>query len=289
MPDQALRRRAGHIAPTRAFRLLADEFQIRTDHEDLARRLDFIIPGANQPGTATRTHRFRVMRRDGGYRIAENGRRLGDEPEADRVVDRLHGRIHELAGAQLADRVIIHAGTGVVGGRRFLAVGPKFAGKSTLMTRLLFHGAAAEGDEMAILSAGAVTAFPRRFRIRERALPHVPELAPLLADMPSVVDSEGRRTYGFDPRTAGFDWTIGTGPPDAIFFLAGNHGGDADIAACARIDMCRLIMPQCLSTKVPGPRMLARVAAMVGSARTFIVRGGGPGTTAAAIIRQMGG
>jgi hypothetical protein len=35
--------------------------------------------------------------------------------------------------------------------------------------------------------------------------------------------------------------------------------------------------------------MLARVAAMVGSARTFIVRGGGPGTTAAAIIRQMGG
>lgn len=288
MPDQTLRRGAGHIALTRSFRLLADKFEIRAEDEDLARRLDYIVPGATQPGMATTTHRFGVTRRDFGYRIAENGGHLGDEPDVERVLDRLYARVHDLAGAQLADRVLIHAGTGVVGGRRFLAVGPKFAGKSTLMTRLLFAGIAAEGDEMSVLSDGAVTAFPRRFRIRERALPHLPELAPLLADMPSVVDGEGRRIYGFDPGMAGFKWTIGTGPPDAIFFLDGNHGGDADIADCAKIDMCRLIMPQCLSIEVPEPQVLARVTAMVGGARTHLVRGGNPDAVAAALIGRMG-
>jgi len=255
----------------------------------LARRIDYIVPGATQPGTATTTHRFEVTPRDIGYRIAENGGHLGDEPDAERVLDRLYARVHDLASDQFADRVLIHAGTGVIGSRRFLAVGPKFAGKSTLMTRLLFAGAASEGDEMAILSDGAVTAFPRRFRIRERALPHLPELAPLLGDMPSVVDGEGRRIYGFDPGIAGFDWTIGIGTPDAIFFLEGNHGGDADMADCAKIDMCRLIMPQCLSHEVPGPQVLAQIAAMVGGARTYTIRGGSPGEVAAALIHRMDG
>ena len=155
------------------------------------------------------------------------------------------------------------------------------------MTRLLFDGVAAEGDEMAILSAGAVTALPRRFRIRARALRHLPELAPLLKDIPSVVDPEGQRIYGFDPGLAGFDWRIGTGAPDAIFFLGGDHGGNAEIVGCSRIDMCRLIMPQCSSLKVSEGQVLASVTAMVGGARPFIVRGGDPAAVAAALAQHM--
>ena len=68
--------------------------------------------------------------------------------------------MHDLAFAAFAGCSKIHAGCADFGGRRMLVVGRGRAGKTTLMTRLLFEGFAVQGDEMVIVRNGRVLAYP---------------------------------------------------------------------------------------------------------------------------------
>jgi len=271
----------------RSFRLLAYEIEIVTDSEAVARRLDYLIHDVPQPGAVTTRHHYRVESREDGFSITEDGRPLGAEPDADAVLAHLYWQVHKTADSQFTNAVAIHAGTGTVNGRRFLAAGPKFAGKSTLMTRLIYHGARVEGDEMAVLTDGVVTAYPRRFHLREDSLTYLPELAALVPDLPTARGGVGERVYSLDPGIAGVEWRIERGPVGAIYFLDRGHDGATRIVPCGKVEMCRRLIPQCVAKGMAGGGLVAQVAAMVEMADCFVLINENPEQAAAALVRCL--
>ncbi len=287
MPVQVGRRRTGQVTPRRTIRLLACAFDVRTDNQEVIDLLEFLDIGERQPGEVAIRHRFEVRSHAQGLTIRENGGMESEAPTPRAVLRHLHDRFYRLAGEQFTDEVAIHAGTGVVAGRRFIVVGAKYAGKSTLMTRLLLDGAKVEGDEAVILSKDAITAFPRRFHVRERSLPHLSELADLIPDLPWLTDIDGNTVYGLDPGLLASEWSIESGPLDTIFFLDGSHGAETRLVECAKIDMCRLILDECLSITICGWPLIQRVNEMVRRANCYVLQNGNPKRSAAEVIRCL--
>jgi hypothetical protein len=287
LPVEAGQGRARHIDIERTFRLLDHEFDIHTDCEAFVRRLDYLVNHAKQPGTPSVRHRYDIRREGTAYTITEDGRPHATEPDAAAALVTLYWEVHQAADRQFAGEVGVHAGTGIAEGRRFLVVGPKFAGKSTLMMRLLYCGVEGQGDEMAMLKDGEVIAFPRRFHVRERSLAYLPELRPLLADLPTAADSSGERIYGIEPDIAGTAWRIDRGAPDAIFYLESGHGGRTRVRDCAKTEMCRLIMPQCAPKRAGNRALVGEVVRLVSAAATYTLENGHPAASAAAILECL--
>lgn len=264
---------------------MACAFRVETDDEEVAGAVDFIIPRAAQDYPVSASYHHRIRLNGDRYEIVENGHDLSYERCPEFVMRHLFRRMNRLAMEAVGGAVIIHCGSGRHKGRRFLVVGPKFAGKSTLMTRLLFEGVEAQGDEMAVLSNGAVTPYPRRFHLREPSLAYLPELDP--ATLPYVTGEEDRRLFAFDPVTAGFPWRIDTGPAEAIFFLEQNHGGQTRLVRCSKVDMVQRVMTQCVPPADAGGRWIAELSAVVDRAQTCILYNGDPRESAVAIIRNL--
>jgi len=231
------------------------------------------------------SYHYEVRLAEDRYVIAENGLDLGYERCPEFVMRVLFRRINGRAMEALADSAIIHGGCGRHEGRRFLVVGAKFSGKSTTMTRLLFEGVEAQGDEMAILSNGAVTAFPRRFHLREPSLAYLPELDP--GKLPCLIGEHDRRLFAFDPAEAGFDWRIDTGRVEAIFFLEQNHGGQTRLVPCPKVEMVQHVVSQSILPAHARGRWIAEVAAVVDQARTYVLYNGEPSESAAMIVGHL--
>ena len=284
MSVQADRRTTDQLDLHRTIRLLACAFEVRTDSRAVIDRLDFLDVGARQPGEVTIRHRYDVNTEDDGFTIHEEGGETSRAATPRAVLRHFHDRFYRLAVDQFTDEIAIHAGTGVVSGRRFIVVGAKYAGKSTLMTRLLLKDVKVEGDETVIMSNGTVTAFPRRLHVRERSLPYLPELARLAPKLPWLKDMDGRTVYALDPELLGGKWTIENGPLDTIFFLDGSHSEETHLEECRKIDMCRLILAECLSITISGWPLIQRVNDMVRRANCYVIRNGDPAISADKII-----
>lgn len=231
----------------RTFQMLACEFQVVTDVEPLVRRLDAVCSSAAQDYPVSRRHRIEVCGEAGGFRVREDGgdRALQRSPE-DAGATVLQ-RIHDLALEALADYTKVHAGSATWNDRRFLVVGEARAGKSTLMTRLLYEGFAVEGDEMVLLREGRATAYPRRFGIRRPTLELVPQLGALVPGLVGTVEppgSPGFQILALDPAQLGFTWRIRSGPVDHLFVLDGRHDRPTSVAVCPTPVAVRRVMAQ---------------------------------------------
>lgn len=287
MPVEADAGRARSLGFEISFRLLASGFDIATDSAAVASALAFIIPAAKQDLPLIGTHRYEVRRSGERYEIAEDGVGVDHERCPEFVMHWISRRTKRIALETWGDSVMVHGGLGLHRGRRFLLAGARFAGKTTLMARLLYAGAAVEGDEMVLLRDGAATAFPRPFHMREDSLALLPELADRMADTPYLVDERDRRIYGFDPAKAGFDWRIRSGPLDSIFFLEQNHGGQTRLVPMPKVEMVQQLMQQCLLPAAGQGRWVAEIAAAVERSRTFLLYNGDVRQTAAAILSHL--
>lgn len=69
----------------------------------------------------------------------------------------LLGLIHSQVFQGIKECIRIHSGCGEYNGNRFLVVGDKGTGKTTLMTRLLFEGFHIDGDELVMVQNEKVT------------------------------------------------------------------------------------------------------------------------------------
>jgi hypothetical protein len=252
-------------------RLLSSEFCIMVDGEDVARTLDTLAFHAAQDGGTTRRHRLEVVREGDGYRIRENGQageHVRDPAAAGRSVQE---RVHALALAALDGHAKLHAGCAAFHGRGVLFVGAGRAGKTTLMTRLLYEGFAVQGDDTVVLRDGRAMAFPRRFRVRRGTLALVPQLSPRTP--PWAIDSppNGYHVLVVDPAELGFAWRIAPIPVDAVFLLEPAHGRPSRVVPCPRYQMARHLMSQSIAPAGGARPWIGEIAALVGKASCYVL------------------
>ena len=239
MPGEALRGRACPLSLARSVRLLACDFALTADTDDVLIALDRLVQHAVQRFPVSRVHRLAVRRTDDGYHLALDDHEFDRRADAPSAADGLFWRMHDLALAALPDFTKVHAGCATWNGQRLLVVGPARAGKTTLMTRLLFEGFAVHCDDTVLLRRGEVLPFPRRFRVRSSAIPMLRQLLPL-----TVRAMVNGGLMAVDPTELGFAWEIDLAPVDAVFFLEPNHGGETRLESCPKHVMAQRIMGQ---------------------------------------------
>lgn len=252
-------------------RVLASEFSVAVDGEDVARALDTLPFRATQDVRATRRHRLEVVREGEGYRIREDGRVREHVPDVEAVSRSVQERVHALALAALDGHALLHAGCATFRGRGVLFAGAGRSGKTTLMTRLLYEGYAVQGDDTVVLRDGRATAFPRRFRIRRGTLALVPQLSSRTP--PWAVDSppNGYHVVVVDPAELGFSWRIAPVPVDVVFFLSPAHGSPSRAVPCPRYDMASRLMSQSIAPAAGARAWIREIATLVGRADCHVL------------------
>lgn len=199
------------------FRLLWADVVVRTPPET-ATSLAYMVQRAKQSVPVEATWRYSVVAGNGGYALSEEGVEIGRVSDATDVLDLVYMHVHERAFADASARgwVRTHGGLARVPAGRILVTAPAGTGKTTLMTRLAFDGAAVEGDESVLARDGTALAFPRPFHLKPGITDHVPELIPWLTTLPRLDEP---RIWALDLAAVGLPWTIEPGPIDAVVVL----------------------------------------------------------------------
>ena len=159
---------------------------IRSDDPELLLRAVGMLPAGWQQLDSSRADRLYSLLspsaahgcgEPGRYGLYRGARRLPAAACRDEVLRALEQDVHLHVAEYAPAHVFVHAG--VVGwhGRALLFPGRSFAGKSTLVARLLAAGASYYSDEYAVLDErGRVHPFPRPLSLRigegTRRLPH---------------------------------------------------------------------------------------------------------------------
>lgn len=238
---------------------------VTVDCERVAGWLAPMLQEAAQDHPVSRTHRFAVRREAGGYAIEEDGAPPRIEPTPEAAGYAVFFRMHALALAALPEFTKIHAGSARWQGRRVIAVGPPHAGKTTLMTRLVYEGFEVEGDELVLVRDGLALPYPRRFGVRAPTVALIPQLRALTG--------EGRpEPLVVDPAVLGAPWRIESAPVDAVLFLEPNHGGPTALVPCPKHEMVRRIMSQSTGPESGKREWIRDVCAMVVRASSHVLR-----------------
>jgi hypothetical protein len=254
-----------------AFRLLACDFTVRSDCEPVARQLNFIAQNARQDFPVSGSFFYEVRSQNGEFLIVENGEPCVAVSDLSSLTYKLLWKIHSQAFDAIVSCVRIHAGCGEHNGNRFLIVGHSGAGKTTLMTRLLYDGFRVDGDEMVMLRNGKTFPFPRCFHIKECSLHLLPQIGPVLENAPFIERDNKSKVFSFSPSEAGFCWHIEKREAKIFFFLQPNHGGGTRIEECPKYLMVQRVMPQTfLSSSLDHPK-IKELCQTIDSAACFVL------------------
>ena len=240
----------------------------------MARRLDFIIHEAEQdlPPLKEATYEFEV--RDDVYEIRRDGKLCFSSDDLPDTIFNLQWLVHKEALKDVADSIRIHAGCGEWDGRRFIVVGDKGVGKTTLMIHLLFSGFRIIGDELVLVRDGKAMPFPRRFHIKEGSMGLLPRMSGMFETLPRNMTSYGQKMYSFTPQDAGYRWKIDEGEVRAIFYLVPNHGGESRVEACPKVMMVQRVMPMSFLSESSDHLKINQLCGMVERADCYLLHVG---------------
>jgi hypothetical protein len=261
----------------RVVQLLATRIRIVTDDPGVAAALDYLVPGAEQDVPLRARARFTIHRRDEGFVLEQEG--VAGRvvvPGRAGVLAELFERIHLAALEPFRDAVRIHAASGTLADRAFLAIGAKGSGKTSLALRMLFDGCRVFGDELVLLQAGESLAFPRKFYVKPGTLRLVPEIAPLAGRLPAIPDGRGGAIRAFEPRDAGLAWRIEPVRPEVLFVLEPDFGGPSRVVELPAFRTVERLLGQ---AALPAHRMsesVREVCELVECCRSFLLRVGSP-------------
>jgi hypothetical protein len=229
---------------TRRFQILPCAVEISLEDPSLARRLRYLMNAAEQPVRPFRTFRYAVTG-SGPWEVREEGDLLERLEHPEDVLAILYRRCHQRAYHLLAlgGWTLVHGAVVTVGGDRILITGDSGTGKSTLALHLLLHGAAVEGDELALVRDGQVVSLPRRFRLKPGTLDVVPALRGLASGLPHIAP-DGVVVSAFDPTEAGYRWSLQLGPVDALVLAEPNHGSGSSLREIATADAFPRLLKQ---------------------------------------------
>lgn len=228
------------------FQFLTTRVEIEAEDGSLAGRLRYLVNGATQDVPIVRTLRYRIMGR-GPWSLFEFRDLVDVLDQVDDLVAALYLRIH----GRMCERYslggwsVFHGVLATVGGSRFMLIGHPEVGKTTLATTLVFAGHSVEGDEMIFVRDGLAVALPRRFHLKAGTERLVPELAPLVADLP-LASTQGPAIRGFDPTEAGLDWSIRCAPIDCVVVLDRPPGGKSELSALGSFEVVQALLEHAL-------------------------------------------
>jgi len=209
--------------------------------------------------------------RDDVYEIRRDGKLLFSSDDMSDAVFNLQWLIHKEELKDVTGSIRIHAGCGELQGRRFLVVGDKGVGKTTLMVRLLFAGFRVISDELVLVRDGKALPFPRRFHIKQESMRLLPELEGLFDTLPYNHTCYGHKMFSFTPQDAGFDWKIDEGDVHSIFYLEPNHGGQSRIEACPKYMMVNRVMPMSFLSETEDHIKINELCGMIDRANCYIL------------------
>jgi hypothetical protein len=189
-----------------------------------ATALAFVAAEPDMPGLPPRHIDVPIVALGNGF--YDFGAPFPSQPGTARyLVERSQTLLNQRLAEEMPACPLIHAGSLLVDGRRFVLVAAKEVGKTTLLLHCLNQGMSVEGDEHVVVGEGGVIARPRTMRVRAGSLDLVPELKSAILASPHVSDWYDNPVFSFAPQTETVAWRIGPGPADFLVFLAPNHGG----------------------------------------------------------------
>lgn len=244
--------------------------EVQVDDAEAAEKLAYLVNGAEQPVEPALVVGYHV-RRGPPREVYLDGTVVASVETPDDVLYVVYRDCYTRALEHFTRNgwVQVHAAVASVHGRRFLAVGRKGAGKTTLMARLLHDGHPVEGDEVALTRDGAVLPLPRPFHLKEGTETVVPELAGIVDALPRTATAEGRLIRAFDPSRHGFPWSIAAGPVDALVFLDRAGAGPASVSPVGGLDAVRRLVEHALVGAEPWSAPIAACARLAGDVVAF--------------------
>ena len=205
----------------------------------------------------------------GRFRIVQDGAVLREVMTAHAALEFLHLQLFTSSIADFQNASILHAACLRREQQRFLLVGSKGTGKSTLTLRLIQAGYEIEGDEHVFLEGPQVVARPRGCRVRESSLQYLPKMAQVITSSPRYQEAWSGLFFNVDPRAFGIEWRIERGKVDCIFVLRPNHGGYSSIRSMPPSALIQSLMTETGWREAHRNTSIAHMVAVSNSARAF--------------------
>jgi hypothetical protein len=269
-------------------RLLACEFEIRTNSQDVAHGLSYITQRAEQDVPVVQHRTMTVTWTADEFQLSGDG--IDDfELSATSAVETLYQHLHHGAIAAMPDHIRMRAATGMHAAQSFLIVGPPRAGKTTLALRLMLGGLDISGDELALLHEGMVVAFPRKFQVAEDSLALMPNLTIMQPYTPAIINPQESRFVGLDPPGFGKPWRIAPAPVSAVLYIEPNFGGRSTLRRSGKVEMVRRVLPHCALPISGRQDWLGDLCATINRAEAFVIELGDLNSASSAIIEVLSG
>ena len=224
--------------------MLGIEINVTTDCLDLQERLPDIFVHPVQERFLTGHAHYEVSRKDDRYRIFHDGEDFLTRPDTDLAILYLHELINYHFRSKFCRFPAIHSACATFGGKVFIVVADKAAGKTTLMCKLLFSGADIHSDEHVFLKKHMIVPYPRKFHLKESTIGLIPKLSAVCGGLKPYPISTGGTFYFFDPYDAGYLWKTVSVPLAAVFYLEPNHGGQSGLERMPKIQLVERVMHQ---------------------------------------------
>lgn len=207
-------------------RTLSSEIRLRTDSDDAFEALSYVGADPDLPDRSLSLVDLTIHRRGAFYAFHPPESALV-EGSLDAVLNGVFRLLRNLLAREAQNTALFHAATAWIEGRKFVVLGDKGFGKTTLMLKLIEHGAVVEGDEHTIVLSGGAITRPRRLHVKESSLQLVPSLAEAIREEPSMPDWMGQRVYACRPTFGGAPWRLVEQPIDHVIFAEPNFGGSS--------------------------------------------------------------
>jgi hypothetical protein len=218
--------------PSVVVRTLARELSLHTDSDKALAALSYIGADPVVANVTLAPVDLTVEQFGSFFRVALPGR-----PPVEGSIETIINRLFRLLGEWLPEEAcgspILHAAVARIEGRRFVFLGDKGFGKTTLMLGLIAQGIPVEGDEHIVVTQAGAIARPRRLHVKETSLEMFPALRDGISSSPSETDWMGNRVYACAPSSWGTRWEIADGAIDHIVFVEPNFGGSSILSPIA--------------------------------------------------------
>ncbi|MCY6380223.1 hypothetical protein [Hoeflea prorocentri] len=182
-----------------------------------------------------------------------------DPGDANHMVARAYRLLSDSFLAENPSDPVLHGGSLISNGQRFLVSAQKGNGKTTLLLACLAAGMPVEADEHVVLRKGDLIARPRTLRIKSGSVGLVPLLKDKVLASPSLRDWNGDFIYSFPPQTEQVRWKIRSGQADQLIFLEANFGGASSVERLEKDEALALLLQNCFLPDSNKSDALARI------------------------------